>query len=226
MAPILYLFLLFQNPQTAVFPGAAATDTDFPPAKNNSSSTLTSTINNSQLTVPVVSGTSFLNTGFISIDNEIIKFCSKTSNTLNVCAGGRGVDTTSAASHNSGAAVNSNIVAIELNQPLAELKAIETYLIAFPNCPDSGGNHFNYNSTTHVITCGTTTSQSVGPAGPTGATGSTGATGAAGTNGATGATGATGPAGPSGTAGYQVVSFSATPTFDVTSNKSQQITLT
>lgn len=75
-----------------------------------------------------------------------------------------------------------------------------------------------------------------GTAGPTGATGATGAvgatgaTGVAGANGTNGATGATGPAGTGGSgSAYTVVTFSATPTFTVTTSTGIQnffITLT
>lgn len=62
-----------------------------------------------------------------------------------------------------------------------------------------------------------------------GATGPTGPTGPAGSNGATGPTGPTGPAGGGGASAYTTTSFSATPTFTVTSSTGIQnffVTLT
>jgi len=43
--------------------------------------------------------------------------------------------------------------------------------ISLPNCPDSGGNHFNYTTAAHTITCGTTSSGGGTPAFPITVTG-------------------------------------------------------
>ena len=95
-----------QNPATAAFPSAVATDTTLGVACNSSASgsTLTNSISSSSMSIPVVSGAAFCSPSYITMDGgtanaEVTKICSISSNTLNVCTSGRGVHGT-AVSHN------------------------------------------------------------------------------------------------------------------------------
>lgn len=117
-----------QNPNTAVFPGGIVNDNNLFVAKDLASSILTSNITSSQLVVPVTAGSVFVAPSLVTIDNETISICSISSNTLNVCAGGRGFNNTSAASHVLGKVVYAGISSYYFNQLAAEVKAIEGYV--------------------------------------------------------------------------------------------------
>src|ERR1700675_60218 len=115
------------NPNTPVFPGQVAADTDLFVATNNAISSLTGNISNSVTTIPVASGSFTRLPCLIAIDNEIIKVAGPASgNNLTNCT--RGFDGTTAASHNSGAQVFAYIFDYNVNQLAAEVKAIETAL--------------------------------------------------------------------------------------------------
>lgn len=125
----LVLFLLAASiawPQSAIFPGAVATDQNLLKAKRVSTGALSASISNSTLTAPVIDGTQFVAFELIRIDNEEMVVCSIASNTLTLCSGSRGWDGTTAASHLIGAAVRGVISATHHNQMAAEVKAIET----------------------------------------------------------------------------------------------------
>lgn len=112
----------------AQFPGAVATDKDLIVAKNRAESTLSTSINSSTLTITVANGSLFAANMLVTIDNEIIQICSVSSNTLTVCADGRGKDGTLAASHNAGRSVRGQITALHHNALATHIKAIETAL--------------------------------------------------------------------------------------------------
>lgn len=114
-----------QNPLTAVYPGAVATDSELLCWKNNGTTTLDGSINDSTLTVAVVSAANLCAPGVITVGSERMKVCSISTNTLTICSGGRGFDTSSAASHSSGAAVSGFVPAYWLNRIGAEIKAIQ-----------------------------------------------------------------------------------------------------
>jgi hypothetical protein len=120
--------LAAQNPNTAKFPTAIATDQDLLAARDRAASTLTANITELTTAIPVASGALFLNYTSVTIENEQILVCSVAANTLNVCGGGRGFSATTATSHPTGAAVRANITAWHHNQLAAETKAIETAL--------------------------------------------------------------------------------------------------
>lgn len=122
--------LLAQNPNTARFPGAIATDNDLFVADNtnNAAPTLTLPIGTSDTTLNVTTTNNFTMPTIISVENEFIAVCSKTATTFTVCASGRGFNGTAAASHGSGTAFFEYIMAWEYNQVAAEIKAIETAL--------------------------------------------------------------------------------------------------
>ena len=115
-----------QNPNTATYPSAIATDTELLAAKDRSSSTLSSDINNSTLTIPVVDGSNFIVSEVITIDSEQLLITNIVVNDLTVA--GRGFDWTDAASHLADATVRGQVVAYGQNQAAAEIKAIETAL--------------------------------------------------------------------------------------------------
>ncbi|MCL6650554.1 MAG: hypothetical protein K6U89_19830 [Chloroflexi bacterium] len=112
----------------AKFPSAVASWQDLLRAKNSAVSTLTEAIDSTQLTIPVTNGSVFAAPGAITIDAEHILICSITANTLNVCSGGRGFDSSSATSHASGATVEGRILARHHEQLAAEVLALETNL--------------------------------------------------------------------------------------------------
>lgn len=120
--------LLAQNPQTAVFPGAVADDEDLLVHSNSAQTTLNGDINDSTLTIVLTSAANFTFPGVITIGTERIKVCSKATNTLTVCTGGRGFEGTSAAAHSSGVTVYGYMTAMQNNQLAAEVKAIEAKL--------------------------------------------------------------------------------------------------
>lgn len=158
---------------TAIYPAAIAADSDLMIASNFADTVLTANLLAADTTIHVAATAGFAVPGLVRIDGEIIYISAKTSNTLTVHAGGRGFDSTVAADHlGSVTHVTQPIVAWNVNQLAAEVKAIESTLgIALANVPAGAA----------------------GPTGPTGATGATGAAGAAST--------VAGPVGPQGPAG-------------------------
>lgn len=129
--------LIAQN--TAKFPGRAATNADMGVASNRAATTLTSGINSSATSIPVLSSSGFKAGSFVTIDNEQIAVCSIPDGShlnagVSACPNvdGRGVDTANgagaAASHLVNAAVQGRIVAWHVNQPAAEIVAVENSL--------------------------------------------------------------------------------------------------
>lgn len=120
--------LVAQNPNTPVFPGGTATDSNLLVASNFAKTLLSAPIGPTDTTINVSATGLFTLPTLLTIDSEIISVCSKTSTTFIVCASGRGFDGTIAASHATSAIVGGNINAGYHNQSAAEIKAIETYL--------------------------------------------------------------------------------------------------
>lgn len=114
--------------QTAQFPGAIATMENLLVAKDRSSSTLSSGIDASTLSVPVVAGAQFIAHEIVTIDDEQMQICSIQTNTLTICTGKRGFGGTTAAVHSSGAAVDGNVAAWHHNALSAEVRATQTAL--------------------------------------------------------------------------------------------------
>lgn len=117
------------NPNTAVYPGKAATDNDLYVANNVALTTLSLAVNPGDAIINVVSTASFQIPCIITIDNEYIAISGKSSNTLTVAAGGRGFDGSVAAVHNLAANVYAYVNAYYQNQLAAEVKAIEAALV-------------------------------------------------------------------------------------------------
>lgn len=122
--------------QTANFPAAELTDGTLLVASNRAQTTLTLNIDDATLAIPVASGAVFQAAGSgsrattITIGNEILKVCSIAGNTLTICAGGRGYEGTTPATHLSGATVRGQVTAFYHNQLREEVKAIGNALRA------------------------------------------------------------------------------------------------
>lgn len=114
-----------QNPNSAIFPGGTAGDGDLFVATNFASTTLNGGINNSTTSVVLTSATLFVAPVIITVDTEIMHCASLAMSTL-TCT--RGQEGTSAASHSSGATVYGYNTAWHHNQIAAEVKAVETQL--------------------------------------------------------------------------------------------------
>ncbi len=125
-----------QNPNSSTFPSSAATDNTLFVAANNALTTLSGPITASTTAIPVVTTAGFIFPTLVSIGSsasEIVAVCSQTGgNQLNVCGSGRGFNGTSAQSFNTGAVVSANIVSWFHNQVAAEIKTVESWLIANP----------------------------------------------------------------------------------------------
>lgn len=119
---------LAQNPNSAKFPTAVATDTDLGVASNSCKSTLNGAVDSSTLTITLVNASKCNTPFYLTLETtEVAKICSKSGNVLTVCAGGRGYHGV-AASHANGSAANGYIDQDYLNQALAEIKAVENGL--------------------------------------------------------------------------------------------------
>lgn len=111
----------------AAFPTTVATDSDLYIAVNATSTQLTDNpLSNSATTVNVVSATAFPTVGFISIDNEIIKYTGKTGTSFTGCT--RGADGTSATSHVQNSQVFHNVIAAHHNVLKDDLIATEQFI--------------------------------------------------------------------------------------------------
>jgi hypothetical protein len=156
---LLNFHLAAQNPNTAIFPGAVATDNDLFVASNAASTTLDGSINDSTTTVVLTSGTNFVAPVIIKVDTEVMHCASKASNTLTCTRGDEG---TTAASHSSGANVYGYLTAWHHNQIAAEVKAIEANAVKpFPFTIVQQGTSTNSgNVSSFVVTFGVTTAAS------------------------------------------------------------------
>jgi len=123
--------------QTAQFPGALATDSQFQVAVNNCATTLTAFVNASNTSFSVASAACFEPNMLLTLDGgEIVRVCGVNvpANTFQVgyasCPNtdGRGFDGTIAATHNAGAIIQANIDAWHHNSVKAEIEAIESAL--------------------------------------------------------------------------------------------------
>jgi len=111
----------------AAFPTTVATDSDLYIAVNATSTQLTDNpLSNSATTVNVVSTAAFPTVGFISIDNEIIKYTGKTATSFTGCT--RGADGTSATSHVQNSQIFHNVVAAHHNVVKDDLIATQQFI--------------------------------------------------------------------------------------------------
>ena len=118
-----------QNPATAVFPGAVATDSTIFVATPNSTSRLTLAINAVELAIHVADGTKFRGGNIITIGTERMLVCSVLANVLTLCTGSRGFDNTVAAAHSAGLVVDGLFSSRHHNQVAAEIKAMQKVIV-------------------------------------------------------------------------------------------------
>jgi len=108
------------------YPSQIDNDTSLLDVRDRKETFLSTGINPTTLTIPVVSTVGFPDVGYISIDEEIIKYDSKTLTQFN--ASTRGAQGTSIASHDSGMNVFLNVIAIHHNILKTAVIVIETEL--------------------------------------------------------------------------------------------------
>ena len=114
---------------TPVYPTTLPTHDTFTVQMNKARDDLNTTITDSSTSIILDDASEFFapganEAGVIAIEGEFIKYCTKSSNTLTVCSGGRGFDNSTAAAHNSGAEVVGIYIAHHHNQVTAELVAV------------------------------------------------------------------------------------------------------
>ncbi len=127
LIPLILVLAVLATGQTAKFPTSIATDADLLKAYDRGASVLAGDIDASTLTIPVFNGSGFAGavSFSITIDDERIRICSVSGNTLTACAGGRGFSGSGAAAHLAGAQVRATITAWHHNALAAEVKAVE-----------------------------------------------------------------------------------------------------
>ena len=123
---IALLFAVSAFAQTAQYPGALATDANLKVAVNGVNTLLTATITSATLTTSVSSCAGIVANVLVTIDQEImpVSGCSGTVISFN----SRGYDGTTAAAHNSGAAIGAFVDAWHHNSLRVEVEAIESSL--------------------------------------------------------------------------------------------------
>jgi hypothetical protein len=112
---------------TANFPTSISSDANLYSVVNLCYSSLSSAVTASSATLPVAATTNFPTVGFVIVENEVIKYTGKTSNSLTGCT--RGADGTSSASHVAGKNVYLSIVAAHHNVLKDEIIALEDYFL-------------------------------------------------------------------------------------------------
>lgn len=108
------------------WPTSIAGDSDLFLAKNNVYSSLNGAINSAVTSIVLTDASAFPTVGFLSVDNEVISYTGKSTNTLTGCT--RGADGTTAASHTDGRIAMHRVVAGHHNALKTEIIAIETSL--------------------------------------------------------------------------------------------------
>ena len=139
---ILSIFLLatVALAQSARYPSSVATWSDVLVAHSGNPSALTAVVSPTALSIPVFDGSQFSANSAVQVDEEIIKLCGISGNSLVVCSSGRGYGGTTAAGHTTGALVHNSISVPFHNNLAAEIIAIESALGAnLSNVPSSGG---------------------------------------------------------------------------------------
>lgn len=117
--------VLAQNPNTAVFPGSTAADSDLFVAHNKSQSNLSSSIISSDTSLTVADASSFTAPAILTIESEVLHCTTITTNTFSGCT--RGQEGTTGAGHSSGVTVFGLFTAYQFNQTNAEIKALESW---------------------------------------------------------------------------------------------------
>lgn len=115
--------------QTASFPTTLATDSDLLTGiTDRAESQLAAAIDATTLSIPVNSGSPFAANMLVTIENEQIKICGVTGNTLTACPDGRHYAGTSAATHAQNKTVRGQITAWQFKRIAKELMGVESYL--------------------------------------------------------------------------------------------------
>lgn len=109
---------------TTNFPAALDTTETLIQAADNAITTLSSQIDASVTTIPVVATASFPSNGIFSIENELISYTGKTSTTFTGCT--RGFDGTTAVTHASSSLVEQEISSIYHRTMVSALIATQT----------------------------------------------------------------------------------------------------
>src|SRR3974377_1526281 len=96
-----------QNPATAVFPTAVATDQNLTTICNSGHSQVSVAVAPTDTTITLSSAASFCTPSYVTLDggtgsSEVVKACSQAGNVLTLCSGGRAVHGT-ATTHGVGA---------------------------------------------------------------------------------------------------------------------------
>jgi hypothetical protein len=123
-------------PGTLNFPTSLNDSTSLFEAANRASSNLNGAINNSVTSLTLVSAALFPSSGAISIDDEIIYYTGKSTNTLTGLE--RGKDGTAAASHSNGVVVRMNPVSAHHEALRGAIIALETKLGIGSGAPTLG----------------------------------------------------------------------------------------
>jgi hypothetical protein len=111
----------------AIFPTAVSTDSDLFVAVNMVSTQLTDNpLTAGATTVNVVDASAFPSVGYLSIDNEIIKYAAKTATSFTSCT--RAADGSVAAAHVQNSQIFHNVIAAHHNALKEEIKAVEQNL--------------------------------------------------------------------------------------------------
>jgi hypothetical protein len=115
----------------ARYPGSIATNADLLSAGNRAGTTLAAALPADAVEIEVASTALFPEAGVVTIDDERIKYESKTATKFLSCT--RGFDSSAAAAHASGATVEGRVVAAHHNLLRDEIVALETELGASPS---------------------------------------------------------------------------------------------
>lgn len=119
------------NPVAAIYPARAVTDADTFVATDRAQTVLAAAINSLVTNIPLNSAANFVTPCLISIGTEIIS-CPNDAVADTLSGVTRGAFGTIAAAHAIGAAVTGFFGAQHFNRLAAEIKAIETHLVAYP----------------------------------------------------------------------------------------------
>jgi hypothetical protein len=185
---LLCVSIFAQNPNAAVYPGAAPTDADLLVASNLYSTTLTASITATAVSIPVAAVAGIRFPAAITIDSganaEIVKVCSASGSVLIACAGGRGFDHSASRAHALGGRVVAAPTAWMFNQHAAEIESLartmpggtadgqvptwsslhNAYVPALPvitvkSVLCSAGSHFSARGTDNSLVCSPDTPQ-------------------------------------------------------------------
>ena len=115
----------------AKYPGSIATNADLLSAANRASTALAAALAADATEIEVASTALFPDAGVVTIDDERIKYESKTATKFLSCT--RGFDSSAAAAHASGATVEGRVVAAHHNLLRDEIVALEAELGASPS---------------------------------------------------------------------------------------------